>query len=219
MKYLLDELQNYESNYGDQLAPGAVAKDVSFMGNHVEVQVATGKDVHNLTRSMHEKVDAVERKLGNQLGELARLVTSVAGGPTQPVWTPTEPCLTILPTTMTGLIPGTNGGRMADPAAVQTMPRPLPPRTPSIGSDVVNPGSRGTCPSSVPLPIAGVVIPDIKSGPGAWREAVRQWEEDEPSRDFRALRDWPREWYTGAMRPVTGSKRRERELVALAYER
>ena len=55
MKYLLDELQNYENDYGDQLAPGAVAKDISFMDNHAEVQMATGKDMHNLTRSIDRK--------------------------------------------------------------------------------------------------------------------------------------------------------------------
>jgi len=174
MKYLLDELQNYENDYGDQLAPGAVAKDVSFMANHAEVQAATGKDVHNLTRSMHEKVDGVERKLGSQLGELTRLVTSMAvtlaGAPAQPLtWTPT---VAVPPTT-------TYVGHMA--AAVETTPPPRPQCPSLVGSDDGDLRvSCGACNRSVPLPIAGVVIPDIKSGPRAWREAVRQWEEDEP---------------------------------------
>ena len=216
MKYLLDELQNYENDYGDQLAPGAVAKDVSFMGNHAEVQMATGKDMHNLTRSMHERIDSVERKLGNQLGGLTHLVTSMAvslaGVPAQT----TEPHVSVLPAAAE-LLPGAGMGHLA---VAWTPPPPLPQRTPSVGSDDGNLGSHGVRGDrSAPLPIAGVVIPDIKSGPGAWREAVRQWEEDEPLRDFKALRDWPHEWYTGTMRPVTASKRRERELVALAYER
>ena len=128
MKYLLDELQNYENDYGDQLAPGAVAKDVSFMGNHAEVQMATGKDMHNLTRSMHERIDSVERKLGNQLGGLTRLVTSMAvslaGVPAQP----TEPHVSVLPAAAE-LLPGVGMGHLA---VAWTPPPPLPQRTPSV---------------------------------------------------------------------------------------
>ena len=217
MKYLLDELESYENNYGDQLAPGAVMKNVSFMGNHAEIQTAMGKDVDNLMRSMHKKVDGIECKLGNQLGELTHFITSMAvslaGDLVQLLtWMLTEPHLTILPAMMEHL-PGAN---MGCTAAMGTTPPLLPPHALLVGSDDGNLGSDNRL---VPLPIMGIMIPDIKSWPGAWREVVRQWEENEPSRGFRALWDWPHEWYTGVMRPVTASKRRERELIALAYER
>lgn len=70
-----------------------------------------------------------------------------------------------------------------------------------------------------PAPIAGVRVPDIGTGEGAWRRAVVQWEEGDPSRGLDiALKNWPREWYTGDMREVTAAKRGQRELIAKEYQ-
>jgi hypothetical protein len=68
------------------------------------------------------------------------------------------------------------------------------------------------------MPIPGVVIPNLKRGPEAWRDAVHQWNDPDPSTG-KALKDWPQEWYTGMMKDVTGSKRAQRKYIALEYER
>jgi hypothetical protein len=58
---------------------------------------------------------------------------------------------------------------------------------------------------------ANVRIPDIPRGPGNWRKAVEQWD--------TLLKSWPEEYYTGAMRTVTGTKRRMRQVIADEYDR
>ncbi|KAJ7583696.1 hypothetical protein C8J56DRAFT_894312 [Mycena floridula] len=35
----------------------------------------------------------------------------------------------------------------------------------------------------------GIFIPDIASGPGAWKDAVKQWNEGDPARSIRPLKD------------------------------
>ncbi|KAJ7827711.1 hypothetical protein B0H13DRAFT_2373687 [Mycena leptocephala] len=65
--------------------------------------------------------------------------------------------------------------------------------------------------------IPGVYIPDLTKNDFAWKEAVRQWEE--PNGRLPPLRDWPKKWYTGRMRTITGSKRNQRKLIAEEYYR
>jgi hypothetical protein len=73
-------------------------------------------------------------------------------------------------------------------------------------------------PSPQPLPTHGVFISDLGRQPGAWRRAVKQWEEVDPTTGW-ALKDWPVKWYTGDMRIVTGSKRSQRKIIFDEYER
>ncbi|GBE88122.1 hypothetical protein SCP_1203520 [Sparassis crispa] len=72
-----------------------------------------------------------------------------------------------------------------------------------------------------PVPaLRGVCIPDLPrpSRGSAWREAVKQWEEVDPTTGY-ALKDWPQEWYTGVNRVSFAQKRTDRRMVALEYER
>ncbi|KAG6914961.1 hypothetical protein DXG01_014184, partial [Tephrocybe rancida] len=71
-----------------------------------------------------------------------------------------------------------------------------------------------------PAPIQGVTIPNLKPGTESWKNALEQWEHGEPARGLNIpLKDWPHAWYKGAMRTFTGTKRRERELVSIAYHK
>ncbi|KAF6755019.1 hypothetical protein DFP72DRAFT_812044 [Ephemerocybe angulata] len=72
-------------------------------------------------------------------------------------------------------------------------------------------------PRSRPQAIPGVFIPNLTAGSGAWREAVKQWEEG--GVDLVPLRDWPPAWYSGDMRTAFGTKRGDRKTVAEEYER
>ncbi|KAK0502111.1 hypothetical protein EDD18DRAFT_1346679 [Armillaria luteobubalina] len=67
-------------------------------------------------------------------------------------------------------------------------------------------------------PIPGVVIPDIGKGPGAWKKAVKQWEEVDLVQRLLPLRDWPKEWYTGSQRTKTGAKHGQHKLIGLEFE-
>ena len=49
--------------------------------------------------------------------------------------------------------------------------------------------------------------------------AIKQWEEDDATIGFKALKDWPESWYTGVMRTKFGAKRSNRKTIAMEYER
>ena len=68
------------------------------------------------------------------------------------------------------------------------------------------------------FPISGVLVPDLGHSPGAWKRAIKQWEEYDTTTKC-ALKDWPKDWYTGVMRTVTGSKRSQQQIVFKEYER
>lgn len=69
------------------------------------------------------------------------------------------------------------------------------------------------------LPIPGIFIPNLGRKKGAWREAVKQWEEGDQVNGMLPLRDWPDAWFKGLMRTVTGTKRHQRKIIAEEYER
>ncbi|KAF8639178.1 hypothetical protein AX17_001665 [Amanita inopinata Kibby_2008] len=69
-----------------------------------------------------------------------------------------------------------------------------------------------------PSPQPGVRIQDLMGGPDAWRTAIQQWDGD-PDTGVLGLKDWPREWYSGAMGKMTATKRSTRQLVALEFEK
>jgi hypothetical protein len=73
--------------------------------------------------------------------------------------------------------------------------------------------------STKPLPLPDVQIPNIRRGPEAWKEAVKQWEEGDPDTGFKALKDWPEEWYTGSQRLHFATKRSQRRVIADEYRR
>lgn len=68
-----------------------------------------------------------------------------------------------------------------------------------------------------PALIPGIRIPDLKAG--EWKKALEQWYRGDPAARLRPLKDWEPGEYQGRMRKVVASKRRTRELIAMAYER
>jgi hypothetical protein len=115
---------------------------------------------------------------------------------------------------------------IADPVEESgyTLPAPIngPPTTTATVQHTLNSPISGVLVSdlgrTLNLPIAGVLVPDLGHGSGAWKRAIKQWEECDPTTKC-PLKDWPKEWYTGVMRTVTGSKRSQRQIVFEEYER
>jgi hypothetical protein len=70
-----------------------------------------------------------------------------------------------------------------------------------------------------PKPLPNVKIPNIRRGPNAWKDAIKQWEEDDPVTGSKALRDWPEAWYTGTQRVLFATKRMQRSIIAAEYDR
>ena len=97
------------------------------------------------------------------------------------------------------------------PVASEQAPAPLPASEPaSQNAPCSNTSAVATSTAASP-PFANVRIPDIPRGPDNWRKAVEQWDS--------FLSSWPEEYYTGAMRTVTGTKRRMRQVIAEEYNR
>lgn len=48
-------------------------------------------------------------------------------------------------------------------------------------------------------PIPGIIIPNLGHhiGRAVWQDAIQQWEKGDADNDLPALKDWPKEWYTG----------------------
>ena len=82
---------------------------------------------------------------------------------------------------------------------------------------VNGPAMIATVQCTLNFPILGVLVPDLGHSSGAWKQAIKQWEEYDPMTKY-ALKDWPKDWYTGVMRTVTGSKRSQQQIVSKEYE-
>ncbi|TCD65482.1 hypothetical protein EIP91_002566 [Steccherinum ochraceum] len=80
--------------------------------------------------------------------------------------------------------------------------------------------ANGTMQSTPQIKYPDAVIPSLGGlkGVEVFRTAMKQWYEVD-ERTNLALKDWPKEWYTGEMRKVTGSLYGQRRMVAEEYER
>lgn len=217
MKYLLDSLQSYENGHGDALHPVPSGFNESFTGEHIEALPVTAREVRELKRSFDEKIDYMDQNLDKKIDQIVNRITSSFSAtylqaPARPSMIPSSPIFRY----------------NREHPIVRAAPYPCPPlQFPSDGSSsesetvALEPSGNIKPPMQERriVPIQGVVIPNLKAGPDAWKEAVRQWEEGDTSVSLIALKDWPAAWFTGEMRTLTGSKRRDRELVAIAYNK
>ncbi|RDB18351.1 hypothetical protein Hypma_000596 [Hypsizygus marmoreus] len=209
MKYLMDSLQSYENGHGDALQPVPKGAEASFMGEHLEMQAATGGEVREMKRSVDRRIDEIDQKLDEKMDELVVKITAKFEE-------------THLPSM--SLSSSASGVRRAKPTvrAARVVSAPYVNRSPSVSSDEYSSGSSDDGSSlseskPKPLPIPGVKIPHLGPGANAWKRALKQWEQGDPASGLLPLKDWPTAYYTNSMRTVTGTKRRDRELVAIAY--
>lgn len=213
MKYLIDSLINLEDGHQDALNPTEIDKSKHYLGEDELTKPMTRGDVHYIKESIISAVQTtvemvIQSSTPPGLGAAASNIryppttamSSCADGSTARVSANLE------------VVSGPGGYDL--PAIYQQL-------TPAL--ETLN--LKETCPCARQqtrkerLPTPGVNIPNIGRSRDSWREAVRQWEEGDPSKNMRALKDWPASWYTGVMRPFTGVKRQSRRLIAEEYER
>ncbi|KAK7057802.1 hypothetical protein R3P38DRAFT_3546631 [Favolaschia claudopus] len=190
MKYLLDSLQSYETGHADALCPVQHEVDKSFMGEHLQVKPVTTQEFRATTAEIMAQLKAIS--LEATLSHHRRATPSPLSHPASP------PVLLSAPT--------------------QPIPPSNTPPNASTSNTTSRPNSRIPISEQVEV-LAGVAIPDLKKGDRAWLDAVRQWEYGDENQGLKALRDWPREWYSDGMRKVTGAKRSQRKLIFEEYER
>lgn len=217
MKYLLDSLQSYENGHGDALQPVPSGFSESFIGERIEEAPVTAREVRELKRSVDEKFESIDRSLDQKMDEVIDVVTRITSE-----FTGTQTCRSGIRNP-----PECRAERSVHAGRLGWMP--YPPRAVSVASsssDVPNEAASLAGPLSMRVqsekghrvaPIQGVNIPNLRAGPDAWRDAIKQWEEGDPATGLVALKDWSEAWYRGTMRTFTASKRHERELIVIAY--
>ncbi|KAG6811000.1 hypothetical protein H0H87_010655 [Tephrocybe sp. NHM501043] len=206
MKYLMDSLQSFKNGHGDALHPVMNGFNDSFMGEHTELAPATASELRELKQCVNVQMALINQGLDKKIDGLMSCITSAIADAH-----PTGYVDHIPSSNTSGLSGCTDTGHHQTVHVVPTAPYPPHPQNAPYLSKAKN---------SRLVPLQGIIIPNLKAGSDTWKNAIEQWERGEPERGlYIPLKDWPLEWYTGDMRTFTGSKRRDRQLVALAYER
>lgn len=74
--------------------------------------------------------------------------------------------------------------------------------------------------SDRPAPDSSHIIPHVARGEAGWRQVVSDWQTPDPTRSLLvALKDWPKEWYSGSSKvsKTVGSLYSQRRSIALEY--
>ncbi|KAF8060132.1 hypothetical protein FPV67DRAFT_1423798 [Lyophyllum atratum] len=221
MKYLLDSLQSFENGHGDALRPVPTGFSDSFLGERTEAAPVTAAEVRELKRSVDEKIDSLDQNIEKKMDVMVTQITSALTATHFPISHAALSPPSSFPERRQHVV------RTARTVSAPYLPRFASTISRSSSESASNVDSITDDPepseqskqSPRPAPIPGVFIPNLKPGADAWREAIKQWDEGDVTIGFKALKDWPVEWYTGSMRTFTGTKRRDRQLVVLAYEK
>lgn len=204
MKYLVDSLQSYKSGHGDALYPIPKEADKTFMGDHVLEKPITTTEFRVFADAVLSRPSQSQPTCVCQVHAQVSLSSFVNPTPTHIV------------------------GETTPESTPSQMPLPNPEFNSNIMTSVASPRRLEGSASSIGLglsrhgqapPIPGVAIPDIGKGPGAWKKAVKQWEEGDPVQGLLPLREWPKEWYTGSQRTKTGAKHGQCKIIGLEFER
>ncbi|KAG1895005.1 uncharacterized protein F5891DRAFT_984589 [Suillus fuscotomentosus] len=217
IRYLLDELTRYEKNHCDALCPIPREAERSFNGDHILTAPVTAAETRELKMSFDHQLDSLSGKVGAVLDKLALASVSPS-------------CCSSLSPSPSLEIPSS---RTPSPAnSLSIPPLSATPSSQSNRVEVAGPPLASSLPAIPPAharnthggagkaaPIPGVGIPDLPRGPDAWRAAVKQWEDPAASIGGKALKDWPEDWYSGAMCTITGVKCNMRKVIALEFNR
>ncbi|KAG1837085.1 hypothetical protein F4604DRAFT_1692457 [Suillus subluteus] len=223
IRYLLDELTQYEKNHRDALCPIPREGDKSFNGDHILTAPITAAETRELKMSFDRELNRLSGKVEEVLD---KLTLSLASSPYPSLLpSPSQPPISVQPTVChqathpPSLLSGTETSSIPSPVPVASASSPFPRIIPALQ---VPPSDhrqhcRGAAKKTAPIP--GVGIPDLLRGQEAWLAAVKQWEDPAASIGGKALKDWPEEWYTGPMCTITGVKRNIRKVIAIEFYR
>ena len=203
MKYLIDSLQSYEKSYCDMLCPTCLDTEQSFMGEHQLSRHITLGDMNLMGEALLNAIRAHSPHTAP---------SPECHHASEHAWvTVPHACETIELTMRAEPMRPTHCVSVIRTDPPQSNNNPNKDDVPALSSHVKK--------HPAPYPIAGVLIPNLRRGPQAWQQAVKQLEEGVPSQGVPPLKDWPSSWYTGRMCLIHGAKRGERETIAKEYER
>ena len=213
IKYLVDSLQSFENGHGDALHPIPIDPINFFMGDHAVMAPATTEEVRQLNASISRKIQALATTVESAFSKTTNHqdVLQPMIGEVQMVGSTNTAGLGYeYPGLNVGLPPSSDEGRDSQMTTVSHQPN-------MSDSTSWHSRLRSHRKSASAPPIAGVSIPSLGRGPGAWRRALKQWIEVDPHTGL-ALKDWPSEWYRGLMKDKTASLRSQRQVIFEEYE-
>ncbi|KAG2133337.1 hypothetical protein DEU56DRAFT_738972 [Suillus clintonianus] len=206
VRYLLDELYAYKTDYSDALAPISRGADASLAGEQALMRPASIEELHMVHSSVTTDVNNLRNDIGSSCASESR---TRSPRPTPP-YTPSH-----------------EGGHLTathrpSPRAATSQSSILASQRPAATK--TTPPSKNT--TSQSLPTAGLVIPRVPvtrpngtTSPKSksWKEIIEHWLVGDPDRGLRTpLKDWPKEWYQGANRRFA-SKYHQRATIALEF--
>ena len=183
------------------------------MGDDLALKPVTNDKFHRFKNSLDEKLDAIISSTAVLATVTGQWTTSNHAGP--------EHTQTLINQSRTHSIRHSPYSHVSESAALVSTGTTMAYPVEDSGCTLPVNGlamTTATIQRTSNVPISGVLVPDLGHSSGAWKRAIKQWEEYDPTTKC-ALKDWPKEWYTGVMRTVTGSKRSQRQIVFEEYER
>ncbi|KAG2104313.1 uncharacterized protein F5147DRAFT_638301 [Suillus discolor] len=226
IRYLLDELHTYETDYSDALAPFSREAESSLAGKQALMRPASTEEL----RMVHASVTADVNRLrvdvsavNDSLRSLTSMVQATssclkAAGHLPPTQLEEDPRFTLLRVSASG---SAESPQISTPRHVHPPPthsRPLSSVRRSHGHAHITPTTRplpsaaAHTASTQQLPSNGLVIPRLPlvrsnglKTPKAesWRDIITHWLVGDPDRGLKTpLKDWPQEWYQGPNRKL-----------------
>ncbi|KAH6911753.1 hypothetical protein BKA70DRAFT_1423507 [Coprinopsis sp. MPI-PUGE-AT-0042] len=210
IKYLVNSLHHQENSHQGAMHPDRVRK--SGRAERVEGCTATREDLLDFKASVSRDIAADFSNFRAWLPTVLESFATASGAsikisPSQLSFISASQLS--VATSASQILPASSS------TAVQSVPEPTP--SPPIHDDTEHQAAHCSN-ASTEAPLPGLVIPNLPKGGEAWKVAVRQWEQGGGNLTV-PLRDWPRPWYTGAMKNTFGVKRGQRQLIFEAYER
>ncbi|KAJ7884335.1 hypothetical protein B0H14DRAFT_2564393 [Mycena olivaceomarginata] len=199
MRYLLDSLQSYESGHGDALNPHRLEMDKSFKGDYEVLKAPTVGEFRTLSDKILTKLENFSTQIHSTHLPPAHGNT-IAGSMAEAF-----NLMSLLPVTALS----TSNPSPVIPVQPTIWSQPSPHRHP-------DPATQSDAPT---LWLPRISVPSVGKDAMAWRRAVDQWELGDPSVGLIPLKNWPPQYYTGAMCLVTGTLYSNRKLLAMEYRR
>ncbi|KAJ4475118.1 hypothetical protein C8R41DRAFT_869964 [Lentinula lateritia] len=210
IRYLLDELNTYEEDHSDALAPVDRRASESHAGEAAEMGPVSAAECRNLFQMQSffiQKTVKNEVFAALTTPSLVQQIGSVPGyrhtnGPN------------ISPSFIYPAIHSTNS--VSIPSEIYAPPPPLIPPSKNPQTTYIQASSMS---SSPPAFLPGLehlpTIPNIRPGPEGWKQIVHDWEHADPNRHHHyALRDWKTEW---AKATKLASNYNKRKLIATEF--
>ncbi|HEV7738406.1 MAG TPA: hypothetical protein VGO47_13665 [Chlamydiales bacterium] len=201
IRYLLDELYNYEENHADALRPIQQERDVSFLSEHTAIQPVTAHGVAQILQThMEQLADQLEERFSVIVEGMQNHVSQIKS---------------------------TVGFSIPTGVERRGHHNPLPSQCASKSElnsaciEIADNATDDMDTEELPISLRMRVLPRAKKGKisTAWKLIIQDWNKASPPENPVALKDWKRGWYSGKNRTRYGVMYHQRCTIVEEYEK